>query len=263
MRRLDELLVERGLADTRSKARAMIMAGDVRLPGQTGKRPTPGMRVGAEEPVELIAKPRFVSRGGEKLAHALKTFGIAPDGKSALDVGASTGGFTDCLLQAGARRVYAVDVGYGQIDASLRANSRVVVMERVNARLPFELPERVDLVVADVSFISLRLVLPQAFRHLAQGGRAIVLFKPQFEAERGEVGKGGVIRDPLQHALVLGRFISWLVDRGIRLRGMTASPVLGDKGNREFLFHLEPPEPPIQTPGDGGKPRRLRANAPV
>jgi 23S rRNA (cytidine1920-2'-O)/16S rRNA (cytidine1409-2'-O)-methyltransferase len=257
------LLVEQGLADTRSKARAMIMAGDVRLPGQEGKRPTPGMRVAADEHVELVAKPRFVSRGGEKLAHALTTFEISPAGKTALDVGASTGGFTDCLLQAGAKRVYAVDVGYGQIDASLRADPRVVVMERTNARDPFELPKMVDLVVADVSFISLRLVLPQAFRHLAPGGRAVVLFKPQFEAERGEVGKGGVIRDPLRHALVLGRFISWLVGRGIRLRGMAASPVLGDKGNREFLFHLEPLEPPIQTPGDGGNPQRPNANAPV
>lgn len=248
-RRLDELLVERGLVDTRSKARAVVMAGEVRLPGREGVRPTPGMRVSADEPVELVLKPQFVSRGGEKLAHALKTFQISTAGGIALDIGASTGGFTDCLLQAGAMRVYAVDVGYGQLDASLRNDPRVIVMERVNAREPFELPARVGLIVADVSFISLRLVLPQALRHLKPGGRAVVLLKPQFEAERGEVGKGGVIRDPLLHAKVLGRFISWLAGQGIRLRGMTASPVLGDKGNREFLFYLEPGPPPGSTPG--------------
>ncbi|MBI2965085.1 MAG: TlyA family RNA methyltransferase, partial [Chloroflexi bacterium] len=208
----------------------------------------------------LGEKLPYVSRGGLKLKAALDRFAFPVRGMTCADVGASTGGFTDCLLQAGARRVYAVDVGYGQIDASLRADPRVVVMERINARVPFELPERVDLVVADVSFISLRLVLPQVLRHLGPAGAAIVLFKPQFEAERGEVGKGGVIRDPAQHALVLGRFISWLADSGIRLRGMTASPVLGDKGNREFLFLLEPPASAIEmaeTPGG------LNANAPV
>jgi len=247
-RRLDELLVERALVDSLIKARAVIMAGEVRLPKREGVRPVPGLRVAADEPVELVSKPQFVSRGGEKLAHALKSFGVSAAGAVALDVGASTGGFTDCLLQSGAKRVYAVDVGYGQLDASLRADPRVVVMERINAREPFELPEQVDLVVADVSFISLKLVLPQAFGHLKRpGGRAVVLFKPQFEAERGEVGKGGVIRDPMKHVALLARFISWVVDRGMRLRDMTASPLLGDKGNREFLFHLEPAE-------NGGRP---------
>lgn len=245
--RLDELLVTLGLVETRSKARAVIMAGEVRLPHREGVRPTPGMRVSPDEPVELAAKPRFVSRGGDKLAHALRAFDVSPAGEVALDIGASTGGFTDCLLQAGANRVYAVDVGYGQLDASLRADPRVVVRERVNARERFDLPEQVGLVVADVSFISLRLVLPQAFRHLGPRGRAIVLFKPQFEAERGEVRKGGVIRDPLTHATVLARFIAWLVDHGVRLRSLTASPVLGDRGNREFFFLLEPGEAGIMS----------------
>jgi 23S rRNA (cytidine1920-2'-O)/16S rRNA (cytidine1409-2'-O)-methyltransferase len=248
-RRLDELLVERGLADSRSKARSLVMAGDVRLPRREGIRPTPGMRVAADEQVELAARPRFVSRGGEKLAHALEVFGISPADEAALDVGASTGGFTDCLLQAGASHVYAVDVGYGQLDASLRADPRVIVMERVNAREPFELPEQVGLVVADVSFISLRLVLPQVFRHLRPGGRAVVLFKPQFEAERREVGKGGVIRDPQLHAKVLARFIAWLAGSSIRLRGLTSSPILGDSGNREFLFYLEPMPPGTYAAG--------------
>jgi 23S rRNA (cytidine1920-2'-O)/16S rRNA (cytidine1409-2'-O)-methyltransferase len=238
--RLDEAMVERGLVDTRNKARAVILAGDVKLPGREGVRPTPGMLVAADESIDLVSRPRFVSRGGEKLAHALQVFGVSPAAGAALDVGASTGGFTDCLLQGGARRVYAVDVGYGQLDATLRNDPRVVVMERVNAREGFDLPERVDLVVVDVAFISLRLVLPPVLRHLKHGGTAVVLFKPQFEAKRGEVGRTGVIRDPQLHATLLGRFIVWLVDHGIRLRGLTSSPILGDKGNREFLLHLQP-----------------------
>jgi 23S rRNA (cytidine1920-2'-O)/16S rRNA (cytidine1409-2'-O)-methyltransferase len=238
--RLDEALVERGLVDTRSKARAVILAGNVRLPGREGVRPTPGMLVAADEAIDLVSRPRFVSRGGEKLAHALQVFAISPAGETALDVGASTGGFTDCLLQGGARRVYSVDVGHGQLDATLRNDPRVVVMERLNAREWFDLPENVGIIVVDVAFISLRLVLPPVLRHLREGGSAIVLFKPQFEAKRGEVGRTGVIRDQQLHAALLGRFIVWLVEHGIRLRGLTSSPILGDRGNREFLLHLHP-----------------------
>ncbi|MBI4305065.1 MAG: TlyA family RNA methyltransferase [Chloroflexi bacterium] len=238
--RLDDALVQRGLASSRSQARALIMAGEVSLTAREGVRPTPGMAVGAEEQIELRTRPRFVSRGGEKLEHALARFSIDVTGLAALDIGASTGGFTDCLLKVGARKVYALDVGYGQLDATMRSDSRVVVMERINARNPYKLPETVDIVTADVSFISLRLVLPVAVQHLAPGGKIVALFKPQFEAERGEVGKGGVIRDPQLHATVLGRFIAWAVNHAFRIRGLTASPLLGDKGNREFLLLLEP-----------------------
>ncbi|MBM3958782.1 MAG: TlyA family RNA methyltransferase [SAR202 cluster bacterium] len=238
--RLDDLLVMRGSADSKSKARALILAGEVRLPGRPSARPTPGMQVSAEEELVLVEKPRFVSRGGEKLAHALDRFGVDPAGKTALDVGASTGGFTDCLLQRGARRVYAVDVGYGQLDDSLRRDERVVVMERVNARHDYELPEAVDLVVADVSFISLRLIVPVALRHLSPGGVAVVLLKPQFEAERGEVGRGGIVRDPQLHARIIGRFVAWAVASGVRVRDLASSPILGDKGNREFFLKLDP-----------------------
>lgn len=200
----------------------------------------PSLMVPSDAAVVVKSRPRFVSRGGEKLESALTAFGIDPTGLTVLDLGASTGGFTDCLLTRGATRVYALDVGYGQLAQRLRDDSRVVVMERVNARLGFELPEPVDLVVADVSFISLRLVLLPAFAHLKAGGQAVVLLKPQFEAGRNEVGKGGVVRDPLVHARVIGRFAAWAVERGIRVRGLMSSPIEGASGNREFLVWLEP-----------------------
>jgi len=190
--------------------------------------------------VVVKSRPRFVSRGGEKLDSALAAFGVDPTGRTVLDLGASTGGFTDCLLTRGAARVYALDVGYGQLAQRVRDDPRVVAMERVNARLGFELPEPVDLVVADVSFISSRLVLLPAFAHLKVGGQAVVLLKPQFEAGRKEVGKGGVVRDPLVHARVIGRFAAWAVGRGIRIRGLITSPIEGAAGNREFLVWLEP-----------------------
>ena len=239
--RLDAAMVERGLAETRWRAQALILAGDVQLPAfpRAGK-PSPGMLVPDSQEILVRRGPRFVSRGGEKLAHALAVFGVDPAGMTALDVGASTGGFTDCLLQAGATRVYAVDVGRGQLHARLRADPRVRPMEKVNARSPFELPEQVDLLVADVSFISLRLVLGPSLAHLRPGGRAVVLVKPQFEAETGEVGPRGVVTDPLTHDAVLGRVVRWAVERGIRVRSLTASPLLGDKGNREFFLLLEP-----------------------
>lgn len=239
--RLDRLLVARGLAETRGKAQAIIMAGDVDLPRYRGKgRPTAGTLVPSDQELVVRKPPRFVSRGGEKLAHALALFGVDPTGKVALDIGASTGGFTDCLLQAGATKVYGVDVGRGQLHARLRSDPRVVSMEKLNARHEFPLPDKVDLVVADVSFISLRAVLPSAFIHLRPGGHAIVLVKPQFEAEHSEVGPRGVIKNPLTHAAVLGRVVRWAVDRCVRVRGLTTSPILGDEGNREFFLLLEP-----------------------
>ena len=257
-------MVENGFAVTVEEAQALVMAGDVSLPGRQG-RPTPGQQVRHDQEIAIRPRRPYVSRGGEKLAYALDRFGIDPAGITVLDVGASTGGFTDCLLQRGARRVYAVDVGHGQLHSRLVADDRVVSMEGVNARDPFELPVEltgeVDLVVADVSFISLRVVLPQAFLHLPprgqlpgaqfpQGqspdgrfrrGRAIVLFKPQFEARRDEVPRGGVIRDPALRARLIGRFVAWLTANGIRIRGLVRSPILGDAGNAEFLFWLEPP----------------------
>lgn len=217
------------------------MAGDVSLPGRQG-RPTPGQQVSADQAVALRPRALYVSRGGEKLAHALQRFAVEPAGMTVLDVGASTGGFTDCLLQHGARRIYAVDSGRGQLHSRLAGDDRVVSMEGVNARKPFELPCKVDLIVADVSFISLQMVLPEAFRHLVAGGRAVVLFKPQFEARRGEVPRGGVIQDSQLRARLIGRFVAWLTANKIRIRGLARSPILGDAGNAEFLLWLEPPE---------------------
>ena len=190
--------------------------------------------------LRLVAGPRYASRGGEKLEHALNVFGIDVAGAVAADIGASTGGFTDCLLQHDASRVYAIDVGRGQLDMRLRREPRVVVMERVNARYLEGLPEPVDLVTVDVAFISLRQVLPAVRRLLRPGGSIVALFKPQFEAARREVGKGGVIRDPQMHARLIGRFAAWCVNSGLRILGMTASPLLGPAGNREFFFHLRP-----------------------
>ena len=237
--RLDRLMVDRGLARTRAAARALILAGKVCLPGSGRSGPTAGMMIPRDSEIVVEPAPRYVSRGGEKLEHALGAFGIDPSGVVALDVGASTGGFTDCLLRAGAGRVYAVDVGRGQLAAELRSDARVTALDRVNARYPYDLPERVDLAVIDVSFISARLVIPQASAHLGPQRPVIVLIKPQFEARRREVGKGGVIRDPSAHALILARFLAWALDNGLRIRGLTASPILGAKGNREFFCLLE------------------------
>jgi len=238
--RLDRVMVDRGLAASREIAKALILAGKVSLPGSKRAAPTPGMTIPSDAKVVVESGPRYVSRGGEKLEHALRVFNVDPRGLTALDVGASTGGFTDCLLQAGASRVYAVDVGRGQLNDRLRRDRRVTSFERVNARHPYELPEPVDLVAIDVSFISSRLVIPQALAHLVPGGSVIVLVKPQFEARRGEVGRGGVIKDPRTHALVLARFLAWTLDNGLRLRGLAASPISGAMGNREFLGLLQP-----------------------
>jgi len=236
-RRLDEEMVVRGLAETRSRSRALILANDVLVNGQVVSRA--GAPVVASDAIDLNAKPRFVSRGGEKLAHALERFGVEPRGCVAADLGASTGGFTDCLLQGGAVRVYAVDVGYGQLAERLRTDDRVVVMDRTNARALERLPELVDLVTIDVSFISLRLVLPTAARLLRPRGRCLPLIKPQFEAGRRDVGKNGVVRDPVVHRRVLRDVLTTAGDNGFAVLGLVRSPLLGPAGNVEFLAHLD------------------------
>jgi len=230
------LIVERGLVESRMKAQTLIMAGQVIVSGKEFVKP--GTLVTEETEITILKPPPFVSRGGIKLEHSLEQFHVDVTGFVAADIGASTGGFTDCLLKRGVARVYAVDVGYGQIDYRLRKDSRVVVMERLNARYPFDLPEKVDLVTMDVSFISVQKVIPSVVSHLKDNGRLLVLLKPQFEARKQEVGKGGIIKDPLVHTLVIGRFIKWLAENGFRLKGLVSSPLLGASGNREFLILL-------------------------
>ncbi|MHB8576207.1 MAG: TlyA family RNA methyltransferase [Dehalococcoidia bacterium] len=234
--RLDLALVERGLCPSREQARVAVLAGDILVDGRVAVKPA--SLVGPEMAIELRQAPRFVSRGGEKLDRALEVFQVDVRRLVTADLGASTGGFTDCLLQRGAARVYAIDVGYGQLDYRLRVDPRVVVMERENARHLPGLPEPVSLVVADLSFISLTKVLPATTRLLVDRGELVVLVKPQFEARRPEVGKGGIVRDPLVHAAVLGRLARWLTAEGYRILGLTLSPLLGASGNREFLMHL-------------------------
>jgi 23S rRNA (cytidine1920-2'-O)/16S rRNA (cytidine1409-2'-O)-methyltransferase len=232
-KRLDILLVERGLAESRTQAQRFIRAGLVRVAGQVADKP--GTRVVTSAEITLQARPRFASRGGEKLEAALVRFGVDVAGLVAADVGASTGGFTDCLLQRGASRVYAIDVGYGQLDWRLRNDPRVVVMERTNARYLESLPEQVGLVTADVAFISLGLILPVAVRWLRPGGQVVALIKPQFEAGRREVGKGGVVRDPDVHRRVLERVLGIAAGLDLGLRGLMPSPLRGPAGNFEFL----------------------------
>ena len=236
--RLDALLVERGLAPSREKAARLILAGAVQVDGRRADKG--GTLVDARVRLEVVQRERYVSRGGDKLAHALAVFGIAPAGRICVDVGASTGGFTHCLLEAGGKRVYAVDVGQGQLDASLRADGRVVVMERTNARqLSVDsFPELPQIATVDVSFISLEKVLPAVQTVLSFDGEAAVLVKPQFEVGKGEVGKGGVVRDSAQHRMVLERLARYSILHGWHVRGATASPLKGPKGNREFFLHL-------------------------
>ena len=229
-------MVERGLAPSREKARALILAADVMVDGAVETRA--GAPVPAASAIAIAAPPRFVSRGGEKLDHALEAFGIDVAGRVVMDVGASTGGFTDCMLQRGAARVYAVDVGYGQLDARLRGDARVVVMERTNIRGLSSLAERPSLATIDASFISLTKVLPRVIALVRPGADIVALVKPQFEAERHDVKRGGVVRDPLVHAAVIGRVAWWCVNHGLRVRGVAASPLLGPAGNREFFLWL-------------------------
>jgi 23S rRNA (cytidine1920-2'-O)/16S rRNA (cytidine1409-2'-O)-methyltransferase len=235
-KRLDNLLVTKGLAENVARAQALIMAGEVTVSGKVVTKP--GTPVDGDSELKLAGKLPYVSRGGLKLAHALDEFKIDVNSMTAMDVGASTGGFTDCLLQRGAERVYAIDVGYGQLDYKLRQDPRVVTMERVNARYPFSLPEKVDIAAIDLSFISVTQVIPNIVIHLGEPGHIIILFKPQFEAKRREVGKGGIIKDPQIHALVLGRFIAWITEHDLRLHGLVASSILGAEGNKEFLIYL-------------------------
>lgn len=235
--RADELLVERQLAENRSRARALIMAGRVRLGDHLIEKA--GEQLSPEAELTVVESARFVSRGGEKLDHALDTFQIDVAGLVAADFGASTGGFTDVLLQRGAVRVCAIDVGYGQLDYRLRQDARVHVMERTNIRYLESLPEPVDLVVIDVSFISLRLVLPAALRLLKSEGRVIALIKPQFEAGREQVGKGGVVRDRKVHRAVLERVLTEAEQIGFIPTSLTRSPITGPAGNVEFLALLE------------------------
>jgi 23S rRNA (cytidine1920-2'-O)/16S rRNA (cytidine1409-2'-O)-methyltransferase len=232
--RLDTELVSRGLAESRARAQALILAGVVDVDGRPGSKP--GTTVGPESRIEVrqAALP-YVGRGGLKLAAALDAWSIDVDDLVALDVGASTGGFTDVLLQRRARRVYALDVGYGQLHYRLRQDPRVVVMERVNVRYLEALPERPDLGVVDVSFISLRLVLPPVFRVLRDAAPVVALVKPQFEAGRAQVGRGGIVRDPAIHRQVLLDLVSWSGTQPWRLRSIIPSPIRGAEGNAEFL----------------------------
>lgn len=231
--RLDLLLVAQGLADSRALAQRLIAAGEVTVDGQVVDKP--GVKIAITAAVSVAAKPRFVSRGGEKLDAAMVRFALPLEGCVAADVGASTGGFTDCLLQRGVARVYAIDVGYGQLAWELRKDPRVVVLERTNARFLTALAEPVDLVVSDVSFISVRLIYPTAVNWLKEGGEVVSLIKPQFEAGRSQVGKGGVVRDPSVHRQVLEGVCESFADLGLGLRGLMVSPLLGPAGNTEFL----------------------------
>ena len=235
--RLDVLLVTRNLAETREKARRLILAGQVEVNGQLLDKP--GMRVAANASVQVKQPLPYVSRGGFKLAAALTDFRVEPTGAVAADFGASTGGFTDCLLQHGAARVYAVDVGYGQLAWRLRRDPRVVVLDRTNVRHLGPLPEPIDLVTIDVSFISLALVLPAALRVLRPDtGQVIALVKPQFEAGRDRVGKGGVVRDSDTLRSVLDSVRSAAQALDFVVRGLARSPITGPAGNVEFLLHL-------------------------
>lgn len=234
--RLDTLLVRRGLVESREKAQALIMAGQVMMGEQI--MPKAGLRVSEEANLAIRRGLPYVSRGGTKLAHALDQFGIDVQGLIAMDVGASTGGFTDCLLQRGVRRVYAIDVGRGQLAYRLRNDPRVVVMEGINARYLEGLPEPVDLAAVDVSFISLKKILPAVLKVLQEEGHIIALVKPQFEAGREQVGKGGVVRDPRVHQEVLARVVQLTQGMGLRVRSLTSSPLRGPAGNKEFFAHL-------------------------
>lgn len=238
--RLDQALVQKGMAASRERARSLIMAGKV----QVNDRPVDkaGAAVSAEDAIRLKEEDiPYVSRGGLKLKAALTAFPVAVTGRTCLDVGASTGGFTDCLLQEGAARVYAVDVGYGQLAWKLRQDPRVIPIERTNIRhmAADRIPEPADLVTIDVSFISLKIVVPAAASLARPGADLIALIKPQFEVGKGHVGKGGVVKDPDQHGAVIDDLVSVFKEHGFQPSAPAPSPILGPKGNREFLIHLK------------------------
>ena len=234
--RLDQLLVDRGLADSREKARALILAGNVTVDGQKSDKPGHSFPEGCR--VEVAEPLPYVSRGGFKLAAALDHFAVDVHGWFCIDVGSSTGGFTDCLLQRGAARVYAVDVGHGQLDWKLRKDPRVIVREGVNARYlqPGDFPEKFDLAVCDASFISATLLIPAIAPLLAESGQMVILVKPQFEVGREQVGKGGIVRDPELHAQACDR-VRAAVEALDFQASLIESPILGAEGNREFLLY--------------------------
>jgi len=238
-KRLDVLLTEQMYADTRSKAQAIIMAGQVYVNGQKADKPGTAYEETVQIEVRGVTCP-YVGRGGLKLEKALRDFGVKPEGFVCSDSGASTGGFTDCLLQQGAKKVFAIDVGYGQLDWKIRSDERVVVMERTNIRYvtPEDLGEPLDLSVIDVSFISLKIVLPAIKALLKPTGQVLCLIKPQFEAGKEKVGKKGVVREPEIHKEVLDAFVQTVTELGFTILGLTFSPVKGPEGNIEFLGHL-------------------------
>lgn len=245
--RLDSLVYEKGLTESREKAKVEIMMGNVYVDGQ--KSDKPGTAVRADSKVELRGKKlRYVSRGGLKLEKALAVFPISLAGKTTMDIGASTGGFTDCMLQNGAKKVYSIDVGYGQLAWKLRTDPRVVSLERTNVRYltAEQVPVLVNFFSVDVAFISLRLVLPVARRFLIPGGRAVCLIKPQFEAGREKVGKKGVVRDKRVHAEVIHTMVGFCLKNGFSALGLTYSPVKGPEGNIEYLLFLEKSENPVK-----------------
>jgi 23S rRNA (cytidine1920-2'-O)/16S rRNA (cytidine1409-2'-O)-methyltransferase len=242
--RLDRLLVERGLAASRQRAAALILAGRVTVEGRSAGKA--GQQVAPDARVEVLEEDEgYVSRGGLKLAGALDAFSLTVAGLVAMDVGASTGGFTDCLLRRGARRVYAVDVGYGQLAWKLRQDARVVVLERTNVRYleREQISEPVDLAAIDTSFISLTKVIPRVLEFLSENGRLLALIKPQFEVGRGLVGKGGVVRQPELHQRVVSELHRFCRDQGLAVEGVVESSLLGPKGNREFFILAVKPTP--------------------
>lgn len=249
-KRLDLLVVEQGLAQSRERAKALIMAGEIYVDNQ--KADKPGDLFSEDARLEHRGTGlRYVSRGGLKLEKAIEAFGLELTGLICMDVGASTGGFTDCMLQNGAQKVYAVDVGYGQLAWSLRNDSRVVNLERVNARrlTPELVPEKLDFFSVDVSFISLSLILPAVLPLLEEQGRGVCLIKPQFEAGREKVGKKGVVRDPAVHVEVIGKVVDFALTSGFSVLGLDFSPVKGPEGNIEYLIFLERSSPAVRREG--------------
>ncbi len=247
--RIDKLLMERGIVESRERARALIIAGKIIVDGRTVDKP--GTKIGVEAPIRLQGGDQpYVSRGGIKLEGALHAFGMDPSDKVVMDVGASTGGFTDCVLQKGAKRVYAVDVGYGQLAWKLQKDSRVINLERRNIRYlkKEEVPEEVDLILIDTSFISIEKFLPQLLMFLKNPGSLIGLIKPQFEVGKGEVGKGGVVKDATLHQKVINRISQFSQTLGLNILGVIESPLLGPKGNREFFIHLRKGDPSTSSP---------------
>lgn len=240
--RLDTLIFTRGLSESRERAQRLVLAGEVLINDQPATKP--GQMVDPDCAITIKQGHKYVSRGGVKLSHALDRFKVDPTMSICADVGASTGGFTDCLLQYGAKKVYAIDVGYGQLAWKLRQDPRVITLERQNARYVDFLPEMIDIIVMDVSFISVEILLPVIKKWLSDEGQVIILVKPQFEAGRKDVGKGGVVRDAAIHRKILNRVSIAAITLGYQVKGVTVSPITGPKGNIEFLMHL------VNNPGE-------------